>query len=313
MKIFRSLIIVIALFTLVKNVEAQQLAQFSQYFFNPVIFNPAYAGSGDGWALTGVNRNQWLGMPGAPVSRNIGIVGGFDDYRLGLGGQIFSDKMGPLSNTGLNTTVSYWVPLNKFKLSFGLQGNVSQLVLRTDELILANNSDVVFMGDRQNSFISDANFGVYLHSKNFYVGGSALNIIQSRFRFDNAGAQYVRHYYLFSGTVIKMSDDVHYRPSTQIRFVNNAPLSIDITNCFVFYRTYWLGFGFRTNKTRRGGFKGDQLIWLANFWINSQMKVGYSYDTELNDLARFNTGTHELAISYLLLKPKVRRFTPKFF
>jgi type IX secretion system PorP/SprF family membrane protein len=313
MKHIKIVLVSMALIAISTLVRAQQMAQYSQYFFNPVSLNPGYAGSGEGWTLTGINRSQWLGMPGAPVTRNFGVEGEVKDYRLGLSSQVYTDKMGPLSNTGLNATVAYWVPLNNFKLSFGLQGNLSQLVLRTNDLILSNSSDIVFMGDRQNSYVSDANFGVHLHSKNFYVGGSALNIVQSRFKFQNAGAQYVRHYYFFSGTVLKISDDVHYRPSTQIRFVNNTPMNIDLTNCFIFYRKFWLGVGFRSNKARRSGFKGDQLIWLANFWVNNQLKVGYSYDSELNELARYNSGSHEFAISYLLSKPKTRRFTPKYF
>jgi type IX secretion system PorP/SprF family membrane protein len=313
MKHLKIVFISLAIFSMVPQLKGQQLSQYSQYFFNPVALNPGYAGSNDNWTLTGVNRNQWMGMPGAPVTRNFGVEGGIKDYRLGLAAQIGTDKAGPLSKTGFTGTVAYWLPLGKNKLSFGLQGNVSQLYLQTDQLILANSSDLVFIGDRQNSLVSDANFGIHFHGNSFYVGASAFNLMESRFNMLNSGSQFQRHYNFFAGSLFKVSDDVYYRPSTQIRMVTNTPLNIDFTNSFVFNQKLLLGMGFRANKSKADGFKNDQLIWIINLWLNDQIKLGYSYDSDLNELARNNSGSHEVAISYFLPNKKSKNFQPKYF
>src|SRR5580704_8965860 len=89
------------------KLSAQQEANFSQYFFDPLTVNPAYAGSRGCFSGTLTYRNQWLGgIPGSPVTEALDAHSPVGD-NVGVGLQLYNDQAGPLRISSVSGIFTY--------------------------------------------------------------------------------------------------------------------------------------------------------------------------------------------------------------
>ncbi len=91
------------------TVFAQQDAQYTQYMYNTVVINPAYAGTRNVLSINGIHRSQWVGLEGAPKTKTLSVHGPMGE-RLGMGITIVRDELGPSSETYANMDISYTLP-----------------------------------------------------------------------------------------------------------------------------------------------------------------------------------------------------------
>src|ERR1700741_4713389 len=142
--IFRSLLLLSVLFSTEKTI-AQQLPQYTQYMLNDFVLNPAIAGKGkDYWDCRTNNRYQWQGITDAPRTSIMSVQGPFKNRKMGIGGTLFSDIVGPTRRVGFNMSYSYHLKLNsEYTLNLGLSAGVLQYSVDGHKLTLHDNDDLI--------------------------------------------------------------------------------------------------------------------------------------------------------------------------
>lgn len=128
-----------------KQAKAQQDPQFTQYMFNLLALNPAYAGSADRVSIKALSRHQWVGFEGAPTTQTLTVHSPFLVQSLGLGGTVMRDEHGPVTQYGLIVDLSYRIFLgNNQKLAFGIKGGLNLFQGKFADLHPLEANDQVF-------------------------------------------------------------------------------------------------------------------------------------------------------------------------
>ena len=297
---------------------AQQDAGFSMYFFNPLYFNPGYAGSREVFSGTFVNRNQWIGVSGAPTTQSLTMHSALPGVRVGLGLQIYNDQSGPMRNTGINLTYAYHLPVNeKTKISFGLTGMLNNISIGWSSINIDNHNDPSFADNAAVNWVGDASAGVYLYQPRFYAGFSVNHLLQSRFGITQytgaAQAKFYRQYYFTSGMVFPINEKIDFKPSVLVKYVNAAPAVGEIEGTFIFLQRLFVGAGYRADKRVNLQGTDNMLIGIMEFDITNYFRIGYSYDYYLNQTGSYNSGTHEFMLGWDISGAKTKLSSPRFF
>nr|WP_314866261.1 type IX secretion system membrane protein PorP/SprF [uncultured Flavobacterium sp.] len=284
---------------------AQQDAQFTQYMYNTITINPAYAGSRGVLSIFALHRTQWVGLDGAPVTNTVSMNTPFNESNLGLGISIVNDKIGPTQENTISADISYSIPTSEnFKLSFGIKATANLFSLDVNKLNPVDNDPSLH--DFNNKFTPNIGAGIYLHSDKAYVGFSVPNFIETNRYNDNEVAIFKEkiNYYLIGGYVFNISNDIQFKPAGLLKIVQGAPLQADISANFMFIEKLTVGVAYRWSAAMSG---------MVGFQISEGLHIGYGYDLETTDLDRYNSGSHEVFLRYELFKNNTRMTTPRFF
>ena len=164
--------------------QAQQDAQFTQYMYNTINVNPAYAGSRGVTSIFGMHRTQWVGIEGAPQTNSFSVNTPLGESKVGLGLSVVSDKIGPTVDNNLAADFSYTIQTSDtYKLAFGLKAGGSFFNL--DVSLLDPNNPIDPSLTNYNKFNPQIGGGLYLHSEKTYVGVSIPNFLQTNRYNDN--------------------------------------------------------------------------------------------------------------------------------
>ena len=286
---------------------SQQDAQYTQYMYNPININPAYAGSREALSIFGLHRTQWVGLDGAPVTNAASIHTPIENTNIGIGLSFVNDKIGPSDQNNISVDFSYTVPTSEtFKLSFGLKATADLLNIDYTKLNIYNPSDPRFQNNVDNKFSPNIGAGVYFHSDQTYIGLSVPNFLETKHYDDNSTsvAQERLHYYFMAGHVFDLSYDVKFKPSLLTKVVQGAPLQVDLSANFLFFDKLTLGAAYRWSAAVSG---------MAGFQVSDAIFVGYAYDAESTKLANYNSGSHEIFLRFELFRNYDRMITPRFF
>jgi type IX secretion system PorP/SprF family membrane protein len=303
------------------NGFAQQDATFTQYFFNPLYVNPAYAGSRDVLSGTLVHRSQWLGIDGAPTTQSLSLHSAIPNTHLGVGLQAYHDVAGPMNNTGMSAIFAYHLPLNEsLKLSFGLGATLNNLRIGFDQIHPETPGDLAFTNNARSAWVPDANFGLYLYNKTFYVGASAQHLVQTKWGLqtnDQANnARFYRHYYLTAGFVAPLTDNIGIRPSIMLRYAKAAPAMADLNAALIFKKQFYAGLGYRVNNRVSMPGLDNALMAMLEYDFLNRLRIGYSFDFYVNRNANaiYNRyGTHEIMLGWDLGFTKTKMADVRFF
>jgi len=297
---------------------AQQQASFSQYFFNPMYINPAYAGSRGDFSGTMVYRTQWVDMEGAPVTESVGMHGMIPNSNIGLGLQLYNDELGPMRTTGISAIFAYHLRLGEeTRLAFGIEGCMENINVAYNQLTIESPSDPSFINNNSSAWVPDANAGLYLYKNKFFAGISVKNLLQPKWglQYQNGtgNADFYRNYYFTSGFVSKLSDNIGIRPSILVNYVQAAPATIDLDASLIFYDKFYIGAGLRTDK--RIGIDGmdNALVLSMEYDIANCLRFGYSYDFYLSRDGNYTNGTHEIMLGWDINSNKTKMVSPKYF
>ncbi len=298
--------------------HAQQDAQYTQYMYNTISVNPAYAGSRGVMSIMGLHRSQWVGLDGAPRTQTLTLntpIG--DNERIGLGFSIVNDEIGPTNETYFDIDFSYTIPTSELgKLSFGLKAGGHLLNVDFQKLTQFNNNDALFENNIDNKFSPNVGVGVYYHDDKFYAGLSAPNLLETDHFDENTTdsnstavsflAEERINYYLIAGYVFNISDDVKFKPAVLSKLVFGAPLQVDVSANFLLYDRLTLGAAYRWSAAFSG---------MLGFQISDSMMIGFAYDRETTQLGQtqFNDGSYEVMLRFELFKKYNRMLTPRFF
>jgi type IX secretion system PorP/SprF family membrane protein len=309
-RILKTWLVILALGTICSHtMYAQTEEQSSMYMFNPLLFNPAYAGSRGTIHAVGIARFQWVGIEGAPMSQFVSFDAPVANQNLGLGIHASNDKIGARSRTSLFGDISYSLKLNKrgHRLSFGMSAGVDWQVYDFNKLYTNDAGDPIY-----NYYASKVrpNFGagVYYFGERFYAGVSVPRMLRNRLRDNNIGdALQRRHFYVTGGYVFKLSSVVDFKPSALVKISENAPVTFDINANFLLFKTLWIGPSYRFHESAGAN---------VAIQIKEFMSFGYAFDFPINGLSMMNTnqkGTHEIMISFDLKTKKKPYISPRYF
>ncbi|WP_224483215.1 PorP/SprF family type IX secretion system membrane protein [Robertkochia aurantiaca] len=288
----------------------QQLPQFTQYMYNTIAINPAYAGSRESLSFVGLHRSQWSGFGGGPQTLTASVHSPLRNDRIGLGMSVINDQLGYENFSYVYADFSYTIPTGDVsKLSFGIKGGVTQF--RLDQEFLTDPSIVndPFFTDISNRVSPNIGAGVYWHSYRWYIGLSSPRILNTDYNKGRGAEQEFiaaerQSYYLTGGLVIDMGTDVKFKPAFLIKATNGADPSYDTTLNFLFYEKLWLGASYRFD---------DSIGGIADFQITEQLRLGYAYDYPISDIRPYNSGTHEIFLLFDLKLANPKFKSPRYF
>jgi type IX secretion system PorP/SprF family membrane protein len=291
---------------------AQQDAAISQYFFNPLYINPAYAGSKDVATAVLIYRNQWVGMDGAPVTQVLSMQSPNKRRNMGFGLQIYNDAAGPLRTTGIILTYAYRITLGKGKLGFGIQPSINRYGLDLNKVRTQDQIDPSFLQNNEFKITPDADFGIY-YSANKYFGGFSISHMLTNRLYSSGNARAYRHMYFLAGGVIKANQSVNLRPSMLIKYVEGAPLRVELNFAALFLERFWAGIGIKAGKKYMDNGMDNQLGAVIEYNLSERLRFGYSYDVDLQQLGKYNTGSHEAMLGYNFSLYKTKMLVPRYF
>ncbi|AXT60093.1 type IX secretion system membrane protein PorP/SprF [Aquimarina sp. AD10] len=297
---------------------AQQDAQYTQYMYNTISVNPAYAGSRGVMSIMGLHRSQWVGLEGAPRTQTLTLntpLG--SEERMGLGLSVVNDEIGPTDETYISVDFSYTIPTSeRGKLSFGLKAGAHLLNIDFQELRQFNANDNLFNANIDNKFSPQVGVGLYYHTNKFYFGLSVPNMLETD-HFDEGStssdsdavsflAEERINYYGITGYVFDISNDIKFKPAVLTKLVFGAPLQVDVSANFLLYQRLTLGVAYRWSAAVTGQ---------VGFQISDALMIGFAYDRETTELGRsqFNDGSYEVMLRFELFKKYNRMLTPRFF
>jgi type IX secretion system PorP/SprF family membrane protein len=284
---------------------AQQDAQFTQYMYNTINVNPAYAGSRGALSIFALHRTQWVGLEGAPVTNAVSINTPLNSNSLGLGVSVINDKIGPTHENTISADLSYTVPTSEtFKLSFGVKATANLFDLDVTRLNPADNDPALH--DYSNKFSPNIGAGVYWHSDKAYVGLSVPNFIPTNRYDDNEVAIFKEqiNYYLIAGYVFDLNSSIKFKPAILTKMVKGAPLQMDLSGNFMFNDKFMVGVAYRWSAA---------LSAMVGFQVSEGLYIGYGYDHETTNLNNYNSGSHEIFLRYEIFKNNNKIITPRFF
>ena len=315
------------LLLLASGAAAQQSIQFSQYVFNGLSVNPAYAGYQGFPTFTTTYRQQWTGIQGAPVTALVSLDGALgEEQRTGLGVQMLYDQLGPQQNYTLTGFYSYRIPLNDdeddpHRLCLGIGAMASQYSLNGTVLQYSDPGDPAFPTvDVHTKIVPDASFGVYYYSNTFYAGGSLMNLFSlnsNRTIYFANGTSYASllqatNLYLTVGGMVYLNDEVKMKPSVLFKDDFNGPANADFNLLFLLEDKVWVGGSYSSAVkalTANHGLQSnlqasDAASLMVEYYATPELRIGYAYDFTTSGLSNYQSGSNEISIRLTLEKKK---------
>ena len=325
-KIKKSAILCLALLASTFYAVAQQDAQYSQYMFNSLVINPAYAGYKSTLNLSALNRSQWVGVDGAPQTQSLVLDGSFASDKVGLALSIVNDKIGLQRQSNAYLNYAYKLKVSETgTLAFGLGLGMGQFVLDNGDAHFDDPSDGNFAGGKLSFIVPDARAGIHYSTQKFYAGFSATNLLTGAINYSTAAKNLVikqgQHFFLTAGYLVDVNDFLKFKPSFLLKEDTKGPSNLDINNFFLLGEKVWLGVSYRTSlnlwkkNVAQGNVKaGDAIVGMAEIYAGKSLRIGYAYDYSVSGLRGFDNGSHEISIGYTFGQRKEYSIlSPRYF
>ena len=302
-------------FVAVEATIAQQDAQYTQYMYNPISVNSAYAGNRGVLSMTALYRTQWVGLEGAPKTQTFNIhspVG----KKVGLGLSVVNDEIcnGTSQETYFDIVASYSIKVSdEAQFSFGIKGGGHLLNLDFTKLQgYTEEQGTSSLANIDNKFSPNFGAGIYYHTQKFYFGVSIPNFLETK-HFENTvgvssqflGTERVNLYFI-SGYVFDLNSNLKFKPAFLFKAVKGAPLQADVSANFLINNKFSLGAAYRWDSAFSA---------LAGFQMTDSFMLGLAYDREITELGNtsFNDGSFEVFLRYELFNNENKVLTPRFF
>ncbi|MEC3908725.1 type IX secretion system membrane protein PorP/SprF [Tamlana sp. 2201CG12-4] len=295
------------LFTIISSF-AQQDAQYTQYMYNTVAINPAYAGSREVFNINSIYRAQWAGINGAPKTLTASLNTPVGQRGIGLGVSFFNDEIGPSQESNFAVDFAYRIRIsNTTKLSFGLKGGFNLYNVNFTNSTLNYDPSDPNSADINNEFSPIIGLGAYLSSDKWYLGMSSPNLLETKHYNDNvlvSTASEKATFYFITGYVFTLNDTTQFKPAVLVKGTSGAPLAINSSANFLFNEKLMLGVAYSLDAA---------ISTLAGFQVSDQIMIGYAYDYDTTDFSNYNSGSHEIVLRFELATTINKIINPRFF
>lgn len=282
--------------------------------FNPLNYNPGYAGNKAVLSAALVYRNQWVGIDGSPKTVTFASHSPLKNKNMGVGFEITSDKIGPQNNLWVQGSYAYRFRVSKIskgKIGLGLKAGLFNTSYNWSKINFKDQDDIQIGSNTTSRTVPVFDFGIYYHQTNKHFLGAAIknlnnpNIDQT----NNLSAQrsnQFSHLVFTGGVIVEFNDRVVFRPSflAQSSLATGTKPLADINMSLLFDQIFWVGLSYRTSNT---------IATILEYEITSMFKVGYSYDYTLGELSRYSSGSHEIFIGFNYNVFKSRMRSPRYY
>lgn len=311
--------IFIFLLLLTNSVVGQQESLYTQFAFNKMVFNPAFAGQTDKTSIVGVIRNQWSGINKAPSSQLISANLKAFPSRWGLGFVIEKNEIGVQSRIAATSHISYSLPIKNGFLKGGLSLTSRRYIQDfTDPDLVALDGfdlDPNINREKYTSQVFNTGFGLLYQSKTLYAGFAIPRIFDLRINRNNLfnDSREERHYYAMFGSEIKLDGRWKYHPQLFLKLTNNSPFNLDFLSLFSYNEKIYLGLNLRSGGSQNTMLQSTDIIMGFNF--SKEIFLGMSYDFNLSGLREFENGSFEVLLTYHFQKSQIpkRINNPRYF
>jgi type IX secretion system PorP/SprF family membrane protein len=288
--------------------HAQHTPLTSQYLFNGLLINPAYAGSRDALAANITHRQQWVGFSGAPVTQIMSVHAPVNRRKVGLGLMLYNDRIGVSNETGIMTNYAYRLKFPNGKLAFGIGGGFTMLRGDWHTVAIQNPDDALFMEPTRSAFRPNFSAGVHYYSKKWFVGASAPFILLHRYNTSGEGFRItdVRsdlQTMLTAGYLVEFSSDIKLKPTILVRHRMEGLPQADLSMNVILRDKVWLGMSYRTQ---------DAAIAMLEVLPTPQWRFGYAYDMGVSTMRNHHRGSHEILAQYEF-GYRIRVRDPRYF
>jgi type IX secretion system PorP/SprF family membrane protein len=270
----------------------QQVPLYSQYMFNGLVINPAYAGSHESLSMTALYRKQWIGIDGAPTTQTFSAHAPLKNQKIALGLNLLNDYIGVTHQYGFDGIYAYRIQFqNGGKLSFGLQAGAGRFVSDYSSLAKKDPNDPSFQTNQSTSFVMNFGTGAYYYSKKFYAGLSVPKLLNQGIGSNSTtftgGSQ--RIIFFTTGYVINLNPDLKLKPSTLFKYTAGVPLQVDLNCNLLIKEVLWVGLSYRSFTS---------LNFITQIQLTDQMTLGYAYDNSIGNSRGVLGGSHEFVLTY---------------
>lgn len=290
----------------VGSVYAQQDPQFTQYMYNRMYFNPAFAGKSGEFEFSALHRSQWAGYSttsgsgGAPTTQLLTAQGALESKGIGYGLTIVNDNIGASNNLEINLQGAYHRRVRRATLSFGAYLGMYSSTLDYGELVVVNPEPNLPGEGRESQLNFNVGAGLLWDAPNYYIGLSSRHINQPSFDFgDGAYANTLEnHTYLLAGYRFRPVGSLLIEPSFLLKSVSFNNFSYELSVIAT-----------HQNKISGGlGFRGEESVSLLvgySLLRDNSLKLGYAFDLVFSGVEAKEPTSHELLLRYTL--PSVTR------
>ena len=313
-------VLIILFFSLMSVVvTAQQQQMYTQFMYNKLALNPAFAGNETYLSASLLYRDQWNGFPGAPKAQVFNVNMPRIGSRIGIGLNLERQTIGITEKITYELMYAYKFLLAEGTLSMGM--NVSGRKYTqdyTDSRLFAIQDitiDPSIPQTIQSRNLLNAGFGVYFNTNKFYMGASIPRMIKADIDFDKNDlfSTEVRHLFLMTGGTFILSNDLRLTPQLFFRIAEDTPFGIDLNGSVTLKNQYSAGLTYRTGGTK--GDLGESLDVIFSFQMSEQLMMGFAYDIGLSKLRTASNGSLEMIITYNLIPRKIKSviINPRYF
>lgn len=287
----------VLLLLLITSVKGQEENKYTQYMYNQMNINPAYAGSQNKTILFSQYRTQWVGLEGAPQTMNFSINSPISERGNGLGFTLENEKIGPTLKTSVNLSFSYAIEFNNdIMLFFGVTAGGNSFQIDYTKLNIKDNE--IEMTGNLSKLSPNIGAGVYLQSDKWYVGASVPKILETKFFNDykNTIASENKTFYIHGGYIFDINHNLLFKPSFLFNFANDRPIDMNVSANFLFNDSFTVGTSYKLNSS---------LSALVSFNVSKKINIGYAYDHTLTNIGNYTNGSHEIFLKFNL-EPIIR-------
>lgn len=311
LKLYKNRIVATLTLLLIVNANYSQEPIQSQYQFNMLPINPAYAGARDMMSLMLQSRQQWVGFDGAPKTISFSSHTPITQEHIGLGLSITKDDVDPSSQTGFFIDYAY-----KFKiastttLALGLKAGFDHLDVNYSRLDNSvTGSDIAYEQGGYSKILPNFGFGIYLSNKRFFAGVAVPKLLETDLQSSSdenssVNINQYRHYYAMTGGIFSISESIKLKPSLLARYATATPLSADVNLNTIYLDKLWLGAMYRISSAWGG---------MLQYQITSQLRFGYAFEMDITELQKHNNGTHEIMLNFEFYFKKNQVYNPRYF
>lgn len=306
----RKILLIVVFIGTIVSAKAQYDYMFTQYMWNEIYQNPAYAGSREAMSIVGLDRNQWVGIDGAPKTQTFSVHGPLFENKVGVGLNYMHEEIGVSKMNYLTATFAYRIKFKTGKFSFGLSSGIVNQKEFLSDVTTTSSGDQIFQTNSPRLTMPNAAFGIYYYTENFYTGFSVPRLIHNEvntngnFSVKNSFESKYLHFYYAVGYYKDLRNGIGIKPTLLVKMVTGAPVELDLSFNALFRETIWVGLGWRT---------GDAISLLTSVNLTPYFRLGYAYDHTTTQLQKFNSGTHEICIGYDFSLNKKKIVSPRHF
>lgn len=316
--IYRSLKVLIVFIVGLASLNAQQDNLYTQFMYNKIGLNPAYAGNDKALCVTGIVRDQWAGFEGSPKAQAFSVnFPGFS--KVGLGLNISRHTIGVSEKITIEGMYAYRFKVKDGNLSMGM--SFSGRSYKKDfsdpsiSIIRPFYEDNAIDNGLYKTSVFNLGFGVYYSSDRFYIGASVPRLMRADIDVKSGDKKSleVRHLYLMSGGAMDIRRNIVMMPQILFRWAENSPYNMDLNLGFLFYDRFYSAATVRT-----GGFTDswfESIDFILGLHITNNLFLATAYDVTLTPLRKYENGSLELLLQYCFGKDKkaIRVINPRFF